>query len=61
MSEKIPDLVETSMNLGTVRIEDGLLELVYLARSSVNNELYRVFDETKAYFLERGYEVAHDR
>lgn len=61
MSQKIPDLVETSMNLGTIKIENGVLEIVYLARSSVNADLYKVFDETKAHFLAQEYEVAHDR
>lgn len=39
MSEKIPDLVQTSMNLGILEMSSESVKLVYLARSSVNFEL----------------------
>lgn len=35
--------------------------MVYLARSSVNAELSKLFETTKAHFLANGYDVEHDR
>lgn len=60
MSVKIPGLVETSMNLGIIEIKEGVLELTYHARSSVNTELSHLSGDTKAHFLKRGYEVESD-
>lgn len=61
ISTAIPDLVETSMNLWIISVDNGILHLTYLARSSVNADLSKVFNETKSYFHEKWYEVENDR
>jgi dipeptidase D len=39
MSDSVPGLVETSNNMGVVTTEDGFVEAINLARSSVDSEL----------------------
>lgn len=38
MSKQIPGLVQTSLNLGVLKLEDGELKLTFSVRSSVNRE-----------------------
>lgn len=61
MSEKIPGLVQTSMNLWILKIEHGILKNTYLARSSNNEELKNLFETTKQYLEKNGFEVGFDR
>lgn len=61
MSEKIPGLVQTSMNLWILKIEEGILKNTYLARSSKNEELKNLFENTKDYLEKNGFEVGFDR
>lgn len=51
MSEKIPDLVETSINLWIIGVENEKLKLSYLARSSINSELYNLLKQVERHFL----------
>jgi len=39
MSDTVPDLVETSTNLGIAEVQDGQMEVINLSRSSVDSEL----------------------
>jgi hypothetical protein len=61
MSKKIPSLTETSMNLGIIKIKNGKINIVYLARSSINDDLKNLVDSTKKYFGDLGYKIELDR
>lgn len=61
MSEKIDWLVQTSMNLWILKIENWVLKNTYLARSSNNEELKNLFEDTKKYLEENGFEIDFDR
>ncbi|MDA3846916.1 MAG: aminoacyl-histidine dipeptidase [Vallitaleaceae bacterium] len=38
MSQNIPDLVETSLNLGVVKLKDGFIKYVFATRSSIDSK-----------------------
>lgn len=61
MSEKIPDLVQTSMNLWMIFIDWNNLKLKYLLRSSDNNQLKEITEQTKQYFISNGFIVDLNR
>ncbi|EKD66497.1 MAG: hypothetical protein ACD_49C00038G0031 [uncultured bacterium (gcode 4)] len=61
MSEKIPNLVETSLNLWILKIESEKLKLSYLARSSINSELYNLLKQVERHFLFMGFCLNLDR
>ncbi len=61
MSEKIPSLVQTSMNLWILKIDWDYLKVTYLARSSNNDELNKLSEDTKWYLLEKWFELDFDR
>ncbi|MCK9272629.1 beta-Ala-His dipeptidase [Candidatus Gracilibacteria bacterium] len=61
MSEKIAGLVETSINLGIIGIEDKKLILSYLARSSINTELHNLVKQVERHFLFIGFCLNLDR
>lgn len=45
MNTQIPTLVQTSLNLGVLRIEDSSLVCTFSVRSSVNSEKYELLNE----------------
>ncbi|NUJ98010.1 aminoacyl-histidine dipeptidase [Candidatus Gracilibacteria bacterium] len=60
MSKKIPGLVQTSLNLGVIKIQNGILELCYLARSNDNEELQNL-QENIIHILGQGnFEIQAD-
>ncbi|MDD5770396.1 MAG: beta-Ala-His dipeptidase [Candidatus Gracilibacteria bacterium] len=61
ISEKIPDLVQTSINLGILKIENNILKNIYLARSSNNEELTELVENIKKYLQEKGFEINFDK
>ncbi|MEF2175982.1 MAG: beta-Ala-His dipeptidase [Candidatus Absconditabacteria bacterium] len=61
MSEKIPDLVQTSMNLGVISIDGNNLKMKYLLRSSDNSQLNEITEQTMQYFLSNGFHVDLNR
>jgi len=61
MSEKIPNLVETSINLWIIWVESEKLKLSYLARSSINTELHNLAKQVERHFLFIGFCLSLDR
>lgn len=60
MSKKIPWLVQTSLNLGVIKIQNWILELCYLARSNDNEELQNL-QENIIHILGQGnFEIQAD-
>ncbi len=59
MSREIPDLVETSRNLGVVRTEADTLTFVFSSRSSVEKSLDAVQEELEAFAKAAGCAVRH--
>ncbi|EKE26057.1 MAG: aminoacyl-histidine dipeptidase [uncultured bacterium (gcode 4)] len=57
MSNKIPDLVETSANLWILKIDDSWLRLNYSLRSSVNADLKVLIEKFKKIFEDLNYLV----
>ena len=57
MSDTVPGLVETSNNLGVTTIQDGQMELVAYARSSVNSELTDIGQMVGSVWELAGYPV----
>jgi dipeptidase D len=57
MSDTIPDLVETSTNLGVAIVQDGQMEVNNLPRSSVNSELEDVSQMIASVWELAGYPV----
>ena len=55
MSEKIPSLVETSINLWMIHISDNSLSLNYLARSSNNEDFEKLLSKLEKYFNDCWY------
>ncbi len=47
MSTQIPSLVQTSLNLGVVKIENNTLYCTFSVRSSVNSEKYEILNKLK--------------
>lgn len=47
MSTQIPSLVQTSLNLGVVKIENNTLYCTFSVRSSVNSEKYEILNTLK--------------
>lgn len=47
MSTQIPSLVETSLNLGVLKIENNTLHCTFSVRSSVNSEKYELLNRLK--------------
>lgn len=47
MSTQIPSLVQTSLNLGVVKIENNTLYCTFFVRSSVNSEKYEILNKLK--------------
>ena len=58
MSDALPDLVETSNNLGVVNVQDGQMEVVCVPRSSVDSALEDVSQMIASVWELAGYEVA---
>jgi len=56
-SQQIPDLVETSTNLATVKIVDGKIKIGTSQRSSVSTEIIDIANQVKACGLLAGAEV----
>jgi hypothetical protein len=49
------------MNLGILKIENGKINITYLARSSINEDLKNLVDSTKKYFGDLNYKIELDR
>lgn len=62
MSADIPGLVQTSLNLGILRLSEDGMHLDYSVRSSVGSEKEALLDKLKAILASQGagYEVAGD-
>lgn len=62
MSADIPGLVQTSLNLGILKLENGAMHLDYSVRSSVGSEKELLIDKLKAIFASQGgdWEVTGD-
>lgn len=62
MSADIPGLVQTSLNLGILKLSGGSMHLDYSVRSSVGSEKEALLDKLKAILDSQGagYEVAGD-
>jgi dipeptidase D len=58
MSDALPDLVETSNNLGVVNVQDGHIEVVCTPRSSIDSALEDVSQMIASVWELAGYEVA---
>ena len=48
MSQDIPGLVQTSLNLGILKTEDGVVSMTFSVRSSVNEEKLALIEALKA-------------
>ncbi len=60
MSQDIPDLVETSNNLASVRMmKQGEIEIVTSQRSSVTSQRKMIASKVEANFIQAGAEVEH--
>lgn len=59
MSRQIPDLVETSRNLGVVRSENGSLTFVFSSRSSVEASLDAIQSELDAFAKQAACTARH--
>jgi dipeptidase D len=60
MSQDIPDLVETSNNLASVRMmRQGEIEIVTSQRSSVTSQRKMIASKVEANFIQAGAEVEH--
>ncbi len=60
MSASIPDLVETSNNLASVKVENGGIKIGCLTRSSVNSAKMDLANALRCSFEMAGFEVAFD-
>ncbi len=60
MSEKIPDLTETSMSLGILKTENSKINLNYLARSCINKDLKNLVDSTSEFYSSLNYKIKID-
>lgn len=60
MSADIPDLVETSINFATIRLEDDKVKILTSSRSSVNPALRAMGDRLEAYAALVGAEVERE-
>lgn len=62
MSADIPGLVQTSLNLGILKLSEGCMHLDYSVRSSVGSEKEALLDKLKAILDSQGagYEVTGD-
>jgi dipeptidase D len=58
MSDALPDLVETSTNLGVANVQDGQMEVICVPRSSVDSALEDVSQMIASVWALAGYEVA---
>ncbi|MDD2487351.1 MAG: beta-Ala-His dipeptidase [Candidatus Gracilibacteria bacterium] len=56
-SEKIPELVQTSMNLGMIDFRGDIVHIAFLARSSINIELKELVENTISTFNMSGFEL----
>ncbi|MDE5995031.1 MAG: aminoacyl-histidine dipeptidase [Oscillospiraceae bacterium] len=54
MNAQIPTLVQTSLNLGVLKIENGSLVCTFSVRSSVNSEKYELLNELESISKEYG-------
>lgn len=61
MSQQIEGLVETSQNLGILKIENGKLTVVYLTRSSNNEALLAQKNDMEQRLVSLGFNVEFDR
>lgn len=61
MSGKIDWLVETSMNLWILKVEGNILKNTYLLRSSNNDDLKNIFENTKIFLEKNWFEIETDR
>lgn len=57
-SEKIDNLVKTSNNLWILNIENWKIKIVYMARSSSINDIYKVIEDIKENF--KDYNIKND-
>jgi len=57
-SEKIENLVKTSNNLWILKIKDGKIKIVYMARSSDINDIYKIIEQVENNF--KDYKVEND-
>jgi dipeptidase D len=57
MSDTVPDLVETSNNLGIATVQDGQMEIACYARSSVDSELQDIAQMISSVWELAGYPV----
>ena len=58
MSDALPDLVETSNNLGVANVQDGQMEVICVPRSSVDSSLEDASQMIASVWELAGYEVA---
>jgi len=61
MHPEIPDLVQTSSNLASIRVEDGQLQVVVSVRSSIDNEMQETYASFKDHFERHGFTVEMGR
>ncbi len=60
LSDDMPGLVETSLNLAIVRFQDGMAEMKYLLRSAVDSAKYALADELTALHQAFGCSIESD-
>ncbi len=61
MSKKIDWLVQTSLNFGILKTENGILKISYLARSSNNEELENLRKKVEDYLKENDFTLDFNR
>lgn len=59
MSEQTPGVVETSNNIGELRLEEGLLHVNMMVRSSDDSHIHALSDKIVARFADSGFEGIH--
>lgn len=61
MSEQIENLVKTSMNFWIIKVNDNTLEITYMARSSDNQDLEKIFTNTSEFLKSKWFEISASR
>lgn len=61
MSEKIDNLVQTSMNFWIIKTLDNKLEITYMARSSDNQDLSQLVEKTSNFLKSKWFEISASR
>ncbi|MCL1860387.1 MAG: aminoacyl-histidine dipeptidase [Proteobacteria bacterium] len=59
MSERMPGVVETSNNIGELRLEEGRLHVNMMVRSTDEHSIHTLSDEIVARFAASGFEGIH--